>query len=75
MVDRSPAAIVSAITETLDQLEPLACYLPPVLLTHVVEHTANRRVPPNLRHRRSPLSAFGASQNKQISPLQRPCPP
>jgi len=55
LFDRSPPAIVAAITETLDQLEPLACYLPPVLLTHVVEHTANRRIPPQFT---TPTVAF-----------------
>ncbi|WP_448572428.1 adenylate/guanylate cyclase domain-containing protein [Trichothermofontia sp.] len=55
LFDRSPAAIVSAITETLDQLEPLACYLPSTLLTHVVEHTANRQLPPQFT---TPTVAF-----------------
>lgn len=55
LLDRSPAAIVSAITDTLDQLEPLACYLPPILLTHVVEHTANRHIPPQFT---TPAVAF-----------------
>lgn len=55
LFDRRPAAIVSAITDLLDQLEPLACYLPPVLLTHVVEHTANRHIPPQFT---TPTVAF-----------------
>jgi class 3 adenylate cyclase len=46
LLDRRVEGLVRAIAEAIERLEPLACYLPGPILQLLVEHTAQRHVPP-----------------------------
>jgi class 3 adenylate cyclase len=46
MLDRSSEALRQSIEEILNNIEPLAAYIPPAILKVLVENAANRQVPP-----------------------------
>jgi class 3 adenylate cyclase len=46
LLDRRVEGLLHAITEAIERLEPLVCYLPGSLLQLLVDHTAHRHVPP-----------------------------
>ena len=47
ILDRSVEGIISAIQDSLERVEPLSCHLPLPILSHIVEHVADRRITPN----------------------------
>ena len=46
VLDRSVEGLTSTITDSVGQVEPLACYLPLPILNFLVENAASRRVAP-----------------------------
>lgn len=47
LFDRSTTGLVSAISEVVERVEPLASYLPLPILNLVVENVEQRKIPPN----------------------------
>lgn len=48
LFDRSPLGILTEIQAAVNLIEPLACYLPRPVLRLLVNHTAQRQIPPKL---------------------------